>query len=44
LSLVSVPDSGVPPIPESSTHALMLAGLGAIGAWAQRKRAANASA
>jgi hypothetical protein len=44
LSLVSVPDGGVPPIPEPSTIALMLAGLGAIGVWAQRKRAANDSA
>jgi hypothetical protein len=43
LSLVSVTDGGVPPIPEPSTYALLLAGLGAIGVWAQRKRAANAS-
>ena len=44
LSLISVPDDGVPPIPEPPTVALILAGLGAIGVWAQRKRAANASA
>jgi probable HAF family extracellular repeat protein len=30
-------------IPEPSTYALMLAGLGAIGLWAQRRRAASAS-
>jgi hypothetical protein len=30
-------------VPEPSTYALMLAGLGAIGVWAQRRRAASAS-
>lgn len=46
LSISDLPDQlpGVPaPIPEPSTYALMLAGLGAIGVWAQRRRAASAS-
>jgi probable HAF family extracellular repeat protein len=45
LSLSDLPDQvvSVAAIPEPSTYALMLAGLGAIGLWAQRRRAASAS-
>jgi probable HAF family extracellular repeat protein len=45
LSLSDLPDQvvAVAAIPEPSTYALMLAGLCAIGMWAQRRRAANAS-